>query len=273
MRMSKGTHNGLAQHLKPFFRRLRSLRGSRPVPFVYALLYTIRALAQGLKLVKSIDQDVGESTIEKWIPATCGVFARSLPIPPRTHVNDAAAWGARFKTFRELKRRRICKNKASSQGWRRSLPIDVEFLGNIAEVFDGMVTPLAEASRTLSPGDGPIEGRTKQEFFCPRYATHALNNMFGVDGQGTITTAGFGWPRSVSDLTMIHENPFRVAMEELDTANVPNQDRAPDCLSCHVAVNGDSGFALRFFCLTPSRQADTKRGSNFRRRAVYNFLL
>jgi hypothetical protein len=123
-----------------------------------------------------------------------------------------------------------------------------------------MVTPLAEAPRTLSPSNYPIEGRTQQGFFCLRYATHALNNMFGVDGQGIITTAGVGWPGSESDSTMIRENPFWVAMKELDNANVSNQDRAPDCLPRHAAVIGDSGFALRFFCLTPYRQADTKRG-------------
>jgi hypothetical protein len=72
---------------------------------------------------------------------------------------------------------------------------------------------------------------------------------------------------------MIRENPFWVAMEDLDNANLHNQDRAPDCLPRHAAVIGDSGFVLRFFCLTPYRQADTKRGSNSRRRAVYNFLL
>jgi hypothetical protein len=165
-------------------------------------------------------------------------LARALPIPPPSHVTDAAAWGSRFNTFRELKQRRICKNKTSSLDWRRSLPTDVDFLGNIVEVFDGMVAH--------------NWGANAAGVLLSRDATLALNNMFGVDVQGIITTAGVGWPGSLSDSTMIHENPIWVAMEELDNANVSSQDRATDCLTHHAA-----GFSLRFFCLTPYQQADT----------------
>jgi hypothetical protein len=120
------------------------------------------------------------------------------------------------------------------------LPTDVEFLGTIANGFDGMVTPLVEVPRTMSPGNGPIEGLKQQEFFCPRYATNSFNNMLVLMVAGT-RRRGFFWPGSVSDSTMIRENPFWVAMK-LDNENVPNQDWAPNFVPRRAAVIVDSGF-------------------------------
>jgi DDE superfamily endonuclease len=144
-------------------------------------------------------------------------------------------------------------------------------LGNIAFVLDGMVTPLAEAPRAIQRGGGSVSGRAREEFFCARYSTYAINNLIAVDSRGRIVAACTGWPGSASDSMVIREFPFWSAMEALSNYNEVNDKRPPQCLPQNFVAIG--GFALRDWCITPLRQVNTRRGSNAKRRAVYNFLL
>jgi hypothetical protein len=66
---------------------------------------------------------------------------------------------------------------------------------------------------------------------------------------------------------MIREFPFWSTLEALSNYNEGNDKRPPQCLPQNCVAIGDSGFALRDWCMTPFRQVNAKR------RAVYNFLL
>jgi hypothetical protein len=185
LRMSKQTLRRLALAVRPLFVRSPSMRGRKPEPFIFALTYTIRCLAQGVSSwsALSVDWNVGESTLRGWIPQTCRAISEALPIPQQPAPSDSYAWQARFHGFFVLKQARISKNQASRPGWRQSLPAHPDFLGNIAFVLDGMVTPLAEAPRVMQRGGGSVSGRAREEFFCARYSTYAINNMIAVDAR------------------------------------------------------------------------------------------
>jgi hypothetical protein len=104
LRMSKQTLYRLALLVKPLSFRSPSMRGRNPEPFIFAVTYTIRCLAQGVSSwsALSVDWNVGESTLRGWIPQTCRVISEALPLPHQSVPSDTYAWQACFDGFLKL---------------------------------------------------------------------------------------------------------------------------------------------------------------------------
>lgn len=194
-----------------------------------------------------------------WVPNACAAIALHFPLPARPIASDADAWKERADGFYRVICDRVEKDANHRQLFRRELPRVFSFFPPIAEIFDGVQTPMDKAPRGLGAGC--------YEYLYYKTKSWSLNNLVGVDARGRVTTYVVGAPASVADSTIFQGLSQYQAMT--GGGSVGRERGYPEG---YIAL-GDSGFTLLLWMMVPFVGAWISSSVNKLLCRIFNFRL
>lgn len=261
--MTKETFYILTRISEPFFQRHPQTPGRKPAAPQVRLLQVLRILAQSTSSFRTeavVAKASANTLYNSWLPGVCRILTKAIPILRNPARSDSDAWRERVRGFRALQHERTERDACATEDWRRNFAASWGGFEDIVEVFDGVVTPLAEMPRNY--------GVDADEFRHWKKGW-AMNTLGGVDANGLFTSLSSGFAGRVSDESMLSTLALFKSNERRSDADP--EDRYPHGMTALA----DSGFALRAWLNLPFSSVAILRATGDERNAMklFNYKL